>query len=129
VLAVVFLAACDRPPTVELKEWTPSDHDGEKKVASSKQGKKGDPAGPDALVAVTWQNQCVTCHGAQGKGDGPQGPMFKAADLTRGDWQKQTTDDQIAAAIRNGKGRMPKFELPDEVVHGLVGRIRSFRER
>ena len=29
--------------------------------------------------------------------------------------------------ITNGKGKMPKFDLPDEVVKGLVVRVRSFR--
>jgi cytochrome c oxidase cbb3-type subunit 3 len=62
-----------------------------------------------------------------GKGDGPQGAMFKAADLSREDWQSSVKDEQIAAAVKNGKGRMPKFDLPDDVVAGLVGRIRSFR--
>jgi cytochrome c oxidase cbb3-type subunit 3 len=127
LFAAVLVGACDRPPSVELKEWTPADHDGEKKSPTANQGAKGDPKGPDALVEVTWRNQCVTCHGAQGRGDGPQGPMFKAADLTRSDWQKSVTDAQIAAAIVNGKGRMPKFELPEEIVHGLVARVRSLR--
>lgn len=128
VVSAALAGACDRPPTVELKDWTPADHDGEKKQAgSARQGAKGDPAGPDALVEIAWRNQCATCHGAQGRGDGPQGPMFKAADLTRADWQANVKDEEIAAAIVNGKGRMPKFELPDEVVRGLVARVRSFR--
>ena len=53
--------------------------------------------------------------------------MFKAADLGREDWQSKVKDEEIAATIQNGKGRMPKFELPDDVVRGLVARIRSFR--
>jgi cytochrome c oxidase cbb3-type subunit 3 len=53
--------------------------------------------------------------------------MFKAADLGRDDWQSKVSDQEIAATITNGKGRMPKFELPDEVVKGLVVRVRSFR--
>jgi cytochrome c oxidase cbb3-type subunit 3 len=122
------MAACDRPPSVELKEWSASDHDGEKRsVASGKQGAKGDAGGTPALVEIAWRNQCATCHGPQGKGDGPQGAMFKAADLAREDWQSKVKDDDIAAAIRNGKGRMPKFDLPEEVVRGLVVRVRSFR--
>jgi cytochrome c oxidase cbb3-type subunit 3 len=121
-------AACDRPPSVELKDWTPTDHDGEQKgLGSGKQGAKGDAGGTPALVEITWRNQCAACHGPQGKGDGPQGPMFKAADLGREDWQSKVKDEEIAATIQNGKGRMPKFELPEDVVRGLVGRIRQFR--
>ncbi|AKV02267.1 hypothetical protein AKJ09_08930 [Labilithrix luteola] len=80
-------------------------------------------------MEVTWQNQCSTCHGMQGHGDGPQGPMFKAPDLSREDFQSRVKDDEIASTITNGKGRMPKFEIPDEVVRGLVLRVRSFRGR
>jgi cytochrome c oxidase cbb3-type subunit 3 len=121
------LAACDRAPSADgLKEWTPSDHDGEKK-ATANQAPKGDGGGPSGLVELTWRNQFQSCHGPEGRGDGPQGAMFKAADLGRDDWQSKVTDQEIAATIANGKGRMPKFELPDEVVKGLVARVRSFR--
>ena len=49
------------------------------------------------------------------------------ADLGREDWQSKVKDEEIAAVIQNGKGRMPKFDLPPDVVRGLVGRIRQFR--
>lgn len=133
LVSSVDAAACDRPPSVELREWTPADHDGEQKSAAGtngtapRQGAKGDAGGTPTLVAVTWQNQCATCHGAQGRGDGPQGPMFKPTDLTQAAWQDRTTDEAIASAIQNGKGRMPRFDLPDDVVRGLVGRVRAFR--
>lgn len=125
--SVLVLLACDRPPSVELKEWSTSDHDGEQKGA--KQGAKGDAGagGANVLAEMAWRQQCATCHGNAGKGDGPQGAMFKAADLGREDWQASVKDDDIAATIKNGKGRMPKFELPDEVVRALVARVRSFR--
>lgn len=123
------IAACDRTPSAaNLKEWTPADHDGEQKGAQTgKQGAKGDAGGTPAVVEVTWRQQCASCHGATGKGDGPQGAMFKAADLSKPEWQGKVKDEDIAAAITNGKGRMPKFELPPEVVSGLVARVRSFR--
>jgi len=127
VLVAAVMGGCDRPPSVELKEWTPADHDGEKQSTTGKQGAKGDAGGAPALVEITWRNQCAACHGPQGKGDGPQGPMFKAPDLGREDWQSKVKDDEIAATIVNGKGRMPKFDLSPEIVQGLVTRIRSFR--
>ena len=126
-VAAAAAGGCDRPPSVELKEWSASDHDGEKQSANGKQGARGDAGGAPALVEIAWRNQCAACHGPQGKGDGPQGAMFKAADLGREDWQSRVKDEEIAATIVNGKGRMPKFELPEEVVVGLVARIRSFR--
>jgi len=117
------LAACDRAPSADgLKEWTAADHDGEKKAAAANQGPKT-PGGGASLADATWRQQCASCHGPTGHGDGPQGAMFKAPDLS----QSKLDDEQIAATITNGKGRMPKFELPDDVVRGLVARVRSFR--
>lgn len=131
-LVVIVLAfalgalGCDRAPSADgLKEWTAADHEGEKK--SAKQGPKVDAGGAPPLVELTWRNQCQSCHGPTGHGDGPQGPMVKAQDLSREDWQSKISDAEIAAVIANGKGRMPKFELPAEVVSGLVVRVRSFR--
>jgi cytochrome c oxidase cbb3-type subunit 3 len=128
VLSAALACACDRAPSSDgLKEWTAADHDGEKKAAAgAKQAPKGESAGP-SLADVTWRSQCASCHGPGGHGDGPQGPMFKAADLSSEDWQSKATDQEIAAAIANGKGRMPKFDLPEDIVKGLVVRVRSFR--
>ena len=53
--------------------------------------------------------------------------MVKAADLTNEEWQAKVTDAQLAASIKNGKDKMPKFDLPDAVVAGLVLRIRATR--
>jgi hypothetical protein len=85
---------------------------------------KGD--GSDAtLIEATWENACAPCHGPGGRGDGPNGPMVNAPDITRPELLSQVTDEEIAAQIRNGKNRMPKFDLPDNVVRGLVARIRA----
>src|SRR5262249_10136725 len=81
----------------------------------------------DALIELTWGRQCASCHGPEGRGDGPNGPGVQAPDLARESWQATVTDDQIARTIRNGKNRMPKFDLPDAVVAGLVRRIRGLR--
>lgn len=128
-LSAVLGVACDRAPTpAGLKEWTAADHDGEKSAPNAKQGPKGaSGGGASGLVDITWRAQCASCHGPAGRGDGPQGAMFKAADLGDAEWQAKIKDEEIAASIVNGKGRMPKFELPEEVVKGLVARVRSFR--
>jgi mono/diheme cytochrome c family protein len=127
--AALLGLACDRPPSRELGEWSPADHDGEQKNA--KQGAKvsGDAGGAPALVEIAWRQQCATCHGPSGKGDGPQGPMFKAQDLSNPAFQDKIKDEEIATSIQNGKGRMPKFDLPPDVVKGLVARVRSFRSQ
>lgn len=125
-VAAVAAAACDRAPSAtDLKEWTADDHGGERKVAmaNAKQGTRGDAGGTPALVEITWRSACAGCHGVMGKGDGPQGPMFKPPDLT----QSKSDDETLFATIKNGKGRMPKQDLPDDIARGLVARVKSFR--
>lgn len=137
--ASVLLFACDRPPSADgMREWSAADHDrAEEQSAGAgagqaapqpQRGEKRD-GGESALIEVAWAQNCAICHGPVGHGDGPNGPMVKAPDLTREDWQGKIGDDDIAATIRTGKGKMPKFDLPDPVVRGLVARIRAVRGR
>jgi cytochrome c oxidase cbb3-type subunit 3 len=81
------------------------------------------------LVDLTWRQQCSACHGASGRGDGQMGPMLQVRDLTAAEWQTQVTNEQIAVTIKNGKNKMPKFDLPDPVIQGLVQRIRTLDGR
>jgi len=135
-LGLICSTGCERPPDAEsLKEWTPSDHHSQDddKAAMGAQGSgatspKG--SGGDAqLVDIAWRQQCTSCHGPMGKGDGQMGPMVHAPDLSRDDWQAKITDAEMAATIKNGRNRMPKFDLPEPVLRGLVARIRSLRGR
>jgi len=136
-LAACLLASgCDRPPSADgLAEWTAADHDhaeeNQRVQAGAQASATPKGAGDDkkALVDLTWRQQCASCHGPMGHGDGPTGPMVQASDLTNERWQATVTDEQIADVIRRGKGKMPKFSLPDRVVVGLVERIRSIRGR
>jgi mono/diheme cytochrome c family protein len=146
----LLLAGCERPPSADsLKEWTPGDHDraeeqsnqasqanqagqanqASRPTAQTPRGAGTKDAGAATLVEVTWETACAPCHGPSGHGDGPNGPMVNAPDITRDDLLSKITDDEIASQIRNGKNRMPKFDLPDPVVRGLVARIRANRGR
>jgi cytochrome c oxidase cbb3-type subunit 3 len=134
--AALFASACNRTPS-DLREWKPDDHDrsDDQQKGRAAQPARGRPeanAAPAAsanptmtLVEVTWKAQCTPCHGPLGRGDGPQGPMVHAPDLTLADWQNKTSDEQIAQTISAGKNRMPKFDFPPEVLGGLVARIRA----
>jgi cytochrome c553 len=141
VILVVLVSSasilgCDRPPAAqELAEWTPRDHhsadDDKMSMRAPKQvdsaPRRGGESDVAQLVDITWRQQCTNCHGATGKGDGQMGALLRAPDLTRTEWQSSVTDGDVAAMIRNGKNRMPKFDLPDPVVQGLVARIRALR--
>jgi mono/diheme cytochrome c family protein len=124
--SLMGLASCDRSPS-DVREWGPNDHD-QPASAPGQVTARAAGEGPDpTLVDLAWQRNCATCHGALGRGDGPQGPMIRAPDLTRADWQERISDDEMATIIRKGKNKMPAFDLPDQVVQGLVQRIRATR--
>lgn len=127
-VALVCLEGCDTS-SADVRLWAPSDHDqptaAQGQVAARVDGEGADPT----LVDLAWRRNCAACHGNSGRGDGPQGAMVRAPDLTRGEWQEGVTDDEIARTIRKGKNKMPAFELPDQVVEGLVKRIRAARAR
>lgn len=81
------------------------------------------------IIEAAWAQNCAVCHGALGHGDGPNGALVKAPDLTDPAWQAKVTDEEIALRIHEGKGLMPKFDLPPETIAGLVIRIRATRGR
>jgi mono/diheme cytochrome c family protein len=132
--ATLLLAACDRAPS-DLREWRATDHDHTSNPNSSQVEVKPGAVSPlaaqgvDEVTIVTWQENCVKCHGAVGAGDGPQGPMTHARDLTSPEWQAATTDAAIEQSIRDGRGRMPAFKLPDSTVASLVRLVRLFDAR
>lgn len=123
-----FVLACNSTPA-DLRPWKASDHDhtanpNDDQVQVTDAGSEAANHGLDDITIVAWQQNCTTCHGALGRGDGPQGQLVHASDLSRPDWQASITDEAIAATIRQGRGRMPSFNLPDATIARLVALIR-----
>jgi mono/diheme cytochrome c family protein len=60
---------------------------------------------------------CLSCHGALGKGDGKAGAMLKPppADLTDEEWKHGSTDAEIFTVIRDGAKGTP--------MRGFAGRM------
>jgi len=78
-----------------------------------------------------YDGKCALCHGKDGVGL-PNWRSKGQPDFTKADWQKSHTDDQIAEAIKNGKGKfMPAFKdkLSEEETKSLVQRVRAFVKR
>ncbi len=123
--ALVF-AACRPKPS---REWRADDHDDEPGTPTQVAGptpSTAASAGDDALAEATWRSNCAICHGMRGQGDGPNGPMVKAQDLTDPQLLGARTDEQLATVIKTGRGKMPAFpQLPPAVVSALVRRIRA----
>lgn len=131
-LAAAVFSGCHSRPE-DLRVWRPSDHDQPELSQTAVQNGNVDagsaaaprlPPGITQVVLVAWRQNCTRCHGMFGKGDGPQGPMVGARDLTDPKWQSATSDAQIAQAIEKGLGRMPHFDFPNSTVKGLVKLVR-----
>lgn len=72
---------------------------------------------------------CARCHAADGSGGLPMavnGP--RPIDLRDAAWQRSRSDDEIVAAIRDGRGAMPPFNgvLTPEQVTALARLVRRF---
>ena len=103
--AALALACNDTP--ADLRVWRVTDHDhtenpnaDQVQVTDAGSGEPGH--GLDDVTIVAWQQNCTSCHGPLGRGDGPQGQLVHASDLSRPDWQATVTDDAIASTIRQG---------------------------
>jgi mono/diheme cytochrome c family protein len=73
----------------------------------------------------TYKTNCVLCHAPDGSGSSPSGKALKAQDL-RAELIQKKTDDELVAAITNGKGKMPAFgkKLKPDQIAQLVAYIR-----
>ncbi|HET7874211.1 MAG TPA: cytochrome c [Methylomirabilota bacterium] len=76
------------------------------------------------------QVNCVSCHGAGGKGDGAAAAALnpKPADWTSDRVQKET-DGELFWKISNGRGAMPPWKhLPENERWALINHIRSLKK-
>jgi len=88
------------------------------------------PAGADAASVAAGGNvyaaQCVGCHGADGSGSTPIGKALKVQDLRKPEI-KAKKDEELAAVIDKGKGKMPPFmgKISAAQIGQVVDYIRS----
>lgn len=80
----------------------------------------------------TIQTNCVTCHGASGKGDGPAAaalPPPKPADWTSAKVQSES-DGELFWKISNGRGAMPPWKhLAEKDRWEIVNYIRTLKKK
>jgi len=79
--------------------------------------------------ADLYKTKCAMCHGADGKAETGAGRAmgaipFKAPDMVK------LTSEQMFAAIKNGKAKMPAYgsQLNDGQIHELVMYIRTLQK-
>jgi mono/diheme cytochrome c family protein len=78
-----------------------------------------------------FQENCIVCHGENGRAHTFHGWLVGAQNLTDPEWQQETTDDQVRHAITTGPSVMPAFgkRLSPTEIQALAGYVRSFNEK
>lgn len=98
--------------------------------ASSKPITVEDAAYPASKVDARglFQENCVMCHGANGRAHTFHGRIVGAQNLTDSKWQAETSDAQIVNAIKTGPSVMPAFgkKLSESEIDALAVYVRSF---
>jgi mono/diheme cytochrome c family protein len=132
-LAVLCGLGCDAPNR-EIQEWTPADHQEPEVPQEQAEAGGGGPsaAGEEAQIAAmaaeVWRRECASCHGTEGRGDGPSAPTAMP-DLTTAAFHAEREDADLTRAIRMGQGLMPAFggRFNETGIQALVAHVRSLR--
>lgn len=134
---VIVLAGCskgDEPPPPTSGSPTAKPETGPRKPRT------GGGNAIDERAQALFSGMCATCHGADGRGDGPAAPnlSIKPRDYTDAKWQASVTDDDLRNTIilggqKTGKSPImpgnPDLKDKPEVVDGLVQIIRGFAKK
>ena len=93
----------------------------------------GKPTGSSIALSRSislYRAHCLECHDTDGRGGSGRETMDRIPDFTNLKWHAARADQELAHAIREGKGLMPamKTRLPSSEVEPMVRLVRSFRD-
>jgi cbb3-type cytochrome c oxidase subunit III len=73
---------------------------------------------------------CIGCHGRNGRAHTFHGRLVGAQNLTDNKWQAETSDAEILHAIKTGPSMMPAFgkKLSETEIEALAVYVRSFKQ-
>jgi cbb3-type cytochrome c oxidase subunit III len=73
---------------------------------------------------------CIICHGRNGRAHTFHGWIVGAQNLTDNKWQAETSNAEILHAIKTGPGVMPAFgkKLSETEIEALAVYVRSFKQ-
>lgn len=88
-----------------------------------------------ADVKANWENHCVKCHGADGKGNTKMGRQSGVKDYTEAKVQAEMDDVKAVKIIKEGivekgKKKMEPYaeKLNDEEIKALIAHMRTFKK-
>ena len=81
-------------------------------------------------AAALYTQNCVSCHGTDGRSRTRKGKLKLARDLTDADWQGNVSDERIFNSISNGRGKMPSFnkKISEAETDALVLYVRGLKK-
>ena len=87
------------------------------------------PASAQSNGADIYKAKCALCHGAAGLGDTSAGKALNAASFKDPAIIK-ASDDELIAAVKNGKGKMPpnNGRLTDAQITAVIAYIRTLQK-
>lgn len=136
ILTAAVLAACSTEP-VATRAWTAADH-GQPPGAVNDDGRAApapvqpEEGGQERAAQALWNVSCASCHGRQGRGDGASPPPgAQMPNFTDPAFQGARSDNELAQAIREGRGMMPAFDkqLSPNALQAMVGQVRRFGQK
>ncbi|HSR54560.1 MAG TPA: cytochrome c [Acidobacteriota bacterium] len=76
----------------------------------------------EALGKEVYAKRCQMCHGPDGKADTKAGQMTKTPDMTTGEWNHGTSQEDVEKLVREGAGKMKGFDgkLSDEEIAAVA---------
>jgi cytochrome c553 len=95
----------------------------------------GTALGYAAPASENWENHCVKCHGADGKGQTKAGKKLQLKDYTDAKVQAEMKDEEMTKTISDGvndkagkeKMKAYKNELSPDEIKDLVAYTRKFK--
>lgn len=79
-----------------------------------------------------FDQNCITCHGATGKGDGAAAAALnpKPANFAKGVFKYGSSDSALAKTIKNGKGAMPPWGsvLSAKDIDNVIAYVKSLKK-
>ncbi len=81
-------------------------------------------------ATALYSQNCVSCHGTDGRSRTRKGKLKLARDLTDSDWQGNVSNERIFNSISNGRGKMPSFnkKMSEAEIGSLVLYVRGLKK-
>ncbi len=101
-------------------------------ATANESGSGGDPV--HGKVVFETNDRCVTCHGREGRGDGPLAASLNPKPRNYHDtgYMNTKTDDELFHSVKYGKSQMPAWGqqgLSDQDIRDAIAYVRQLEKK